>query len=141
MTFVVTGLITSALVTLILSSLFTYEEKRGARFFERLRSHADVTVLRVLHAMEKTLRYIGKDFVRQLVRYFFHTVLRATLALTEWSEVRIKSAITTNRNLAKNAEREHAARSKLEELTLHKAEHALNEEEKRAHKDKVLEGK
>ncbi len=45
-----------------------------------------------------------------------------------------------NKTLAKNAERESETRTKLEEIALHKVATALSEEEKKAHKDKMLNG-
>ena len=56
------------------------------------------------------------------------------------SEDAIQNIIRVNKTLAKNAERESDTMNKLEEIALHKLEHALTEDEKRAHLEKTLNG-
>lgn len=140
MSFVTTGLIASFLSTVVLYSLFSYEEKRGTRFLSRARVYADVLVLRVARSLHGVFQFVGRDLVRQLARYVYHQVLRTTLTVTRRCEDALRNAIRTNKTLAKSVDEERAVRSKLEEVALHKATVALSEEEKRQHRDKMLQG-
>jgi hypothetical protein len=140
MSFVTTGLIASTLSTVVLYALFSYEGKRGGRFFSRARVYADVLVLRISRSLHDVLRFIGRDLVRQLARYVYHQVLRTTLVLTRRCEDALRNAIRTNKTLAKSVDEERAVHSKLEEVAFHKATVALSEEEKRQHRDKMLQG-
>ncbi len=141
MSFVATGFFVSVGVLLFLSILFRYEAKRGVRFFEGIRTHIDFAVLKVSHALHRVTRFFGRDLIRQIFHYVFHTFLRAILLFVKKSEHGLRNVMRVNKTLAKNAERESASLSKLEEIALHKVSSALTEEEKRKHKAKVLSGK
>jgi hypothetical protein len=102
--------------------------------------HADVLVLRVTRGFHTLIVFIGTDFIRQIFHYLFHKILKSGLALLKGAEQYLRTMMRVNKTLAKSAERQSATRTKLEEIALHKAENALTEEEKRAHKDKMLGG-
>lgn len=79
-------------------------------------------------------------FVRQAVHYLFHTLLRSILGLVKGSEKGLRNVMRINKTLARRAERESSTRSKLEEIAIHKAAHALTEDEKRIRRAKMLQG-
>src|SRR3989338_1094335 len=137
---VVYGLIASSVLGFILIILFGHEHKKGRRFADKTRRHADFLVLKVSHSFHKGLQYVGKDALRQTFHYVFHTVLFLVLKFIKQCENGLRNAIRSNKTIARNAERESATLSKLEEIALHKVATALTEEEKKAHKDKTLKG-
>ncbi len=140
MNFIAIGALISLGVSVFLVFLFRIEATRGSRFAERLRVYADVLVLRVTRGLHNFVSFIGTDFIRQIFHYFFHKMLKLGLALLQGGEEYVRTMMRVNKTLAKNAERQSATRTKLEEIALHKAETALTEEEKKAHRDKMLGG-
>lgn len=134
------GLIISLSVTLFLVFLFRYERRVGRRVGERTRARVDFYVLKTTYTLHKTLRRMGKDMALQILHYLFHSFLRLVLYVVHKFDAGLRAMMQVNRTLAKRAERESVTRSKLEEIALHKAETALTEEEKRAHKEKILSG-
>jgi len=140
MSIATTGLLVSATIVVLLSLLFSHEEKRGVRYGESLRIRFDFLVLQVSHTMHNGFRFLGSGFLRQAFHYVFHSILRAVLKLIKKFEDSIRNIMYTNRTIAKSAEKEHATRSMLEEVALHKLETTLSEEEKKRRKAEVLEG-
>ena len=140
MSSVLIGLCVSALLVVVLCVFFRHEHIRGVRYGEHIRARADLFVMKVEYNTHKVLRYIARDLVKQLGHYSFHTLLSATLALMTRGEKWLRNVMRVNKTLAKNAEPESTTRTKLEELALHKAEHALTEEEKKHHRDRSLNG-
>lgn len=140
MSVITIGLCASGFTVVFLALLFRFEGRRGVRFGEHLRNHADVMVLKGIHYLHAVLHYAGRDFFRQIMHYLLHTLLRSLLDFMVHTEKSLRNAMRINKTLAKRAERESMTRSKLEEIALHKVESALTEEEKRMHKEKMLEG-
>lgn len=136
---VLIGFLTSALLTVVLLLLFSYEARTGKRFLGRARAYADVAVVESSRALHRAFRFIGRDLIRQFGRYLYHQALRGILAFTRRFEDTLRNAIRTNRTLARTSDEEREVRSKLEEVAYHKATVALSEEEKRQHREKVLE--
>lgn len=134
------GLIVSSVLGFILIMLFRHEYKKGRRFADKARRHADFLVLKISHSFHKGLQYVGRDALRQTFHYVFHTILFLVLKLIKQCENGLRNAIRSNKTIARNAERESATLSKLEEIALHKIATTLTEEEKKAHKDKTLQG-
>jgi hypothetical protein len=134
------GLLVSTFCVLALALLFRYEEKRGLRFLEHVRIRADFYVLKATAALHKLLNYTGRNFIRQVAHYLFHSLLRSVLDMLKRGEKSLRNAMRINKTLAKRAERESTTRTKLEEIALHKAANALTEDEKRLHKEKMLQG-
>lgn len=140
MDFVTTGLVVSFATLILLVALFRYETRKGVRVAERFRQYIDFGVYKARHRLSQISWFLGRDFIRQVFHYLFHTVLRLVLHFLRRCEHGLKNIMRVNKTLAKNAERENMERTKLEEIALHKAANALTEEEKRAHKDKILRG-
>lgn len=130
----------SALCVIALGFLFKYEEKRGTRFAEHIRIRADFMVLRSIHGIHRGAQSFGKNVIRQTVHFIFHTLLLVFLKGIKKFEKGLRTMIQTNKTLARNAERESETLNKLEEVALHKISTALSEDEKKAHKDKTLNG-
>ncbi len=139
-TVVVYGLAASLTLTIFLIMLFSHEGKRGTRFGDRVRRHADFFILKAAHTIHVGLRYVGRDALRQTAHYIFHTILSAVLTAIKRFENYLRNVIRSNKTIARNAERESESLSKLEEIALHKVASALTEEEKKVHKEKTLQG-
>lgn len=137
---VVYGVAVSFVAVLFLIVLFRHENKRGTRFADRMRTHADFYILKVAHTLHVGLHYVGRDALRQIFHYAFHTVLSLVLKFTKRCETALRNAIRSNKTIARNAERESATLTKLEEIALHKVASALTENEKKEHKDRILSG-
>ncbi len=140
MDFVTTGLIASLLLLTVLVLLFTYERRKGTRILGGVRTHLDFFMLRFGYALHTTFRRAGLNLVRQIGHYVFHTLLGMVLSCIKRCERGLYNVMRVNKTLAKNAERESATLSKLEEVALHKVATALSEKEKIAHKEKMLNG-
>lgn len=138
---VVIGLIVSAIAVAVLSLLFGYEGRRGRRFFERGRTHVDFFTLKVVHFFNRITTFLRSDFWRQIIHYGFHSLLRFVLGGVKKSEKSLRTVMRANKTLAKNAQRESATRTKLEEVALHKLSTALTEKEKKERRDKTLQGR
>ena len=123
-----------------LAVLFRIERKRGKRFGEYLRIRTDFFVLKATKYVHTALNYTGRDFIRQVIHYLFHTVLRSVLEFTKRAEKGLRNVIRINKTLAKRAEQESVTRTKLEEVALHKVATALTEDEKRIRREKELRG-
>lgn len=134
------GLIVSASIVVALLFLFSYEERRGARYGERIRGVGDVLVTTIGAYISRAYRGVGSNSIRQALHYVVHTILRLILAFNAYWDKRLRTMMHVNKMYARDAERERTVRSKLEELALHKSKYALTEEEKRQHKDNVLNG-
>ena len=141
MSFVVTGFLVSFSLVLIFIFLFRHEERKGVRLFEHARKHADFFVLKTAYTCNEYVRFLRKDFFQQTLHFSFHTILRYILQCMVWTEKMVRRIMRKNKIIAKNAERESTTLSKLEEIALHKIESALTEEEKNAHREKILQGK
>lgn len=135
-----TVFLTSVFSVLAFALLFRVERIRGKRFGEHLRIRADFVVLKATKYVHTALNYTGRDFIRQVVHYFFHTILHSVLEFTKRAEKGLRNVIRINKTLAKRAERESVTRTKLEEIALHKVATALTEDEKRIRREKELRG-
>lgn len=140
MSFVSIAFLCSALGVVLLTFIFQFEEKRGFRFAEHARKRADLLVLRTFHGMHQGLHSFGKNVVRQTLHFIFHTLLLVFLKGIKRCEKGLRSMILTNKTLARNIERESETLNKLEEVALHKVATALSDTEKKAHKDRTLNG-
>ena len=141
MNFVAIGFFVSVSLVLIFIFLFRFEERKGVRLFEHIRKHADFFVLKTAYTYNEFVRFLRKDFFQQTLHFSFHMVLRYILQCMVWAEKMVRRIMRKNKIIAKNAERESTTLSKLEEIALHKIESALTEEEKNAHREKILQGK
>ncbi|QQR64976.1 hypothetical protein IPH92_00110 [Candidatus Kaiserbacteria bacterium] len=130
----------SVLFVVALVLLFHVERKNGKRFGEHLRIRTDYIVLKATKYVHTALNYTGRDFVRQVAHYLFHTILRNVLEFTRSAEKGLRNMIRINKTLAKRAERESVTRTKLEEIAIHKVATALTEDEKRIRREKELRG-
>ncbi len=140
MSFEAIGFLTSGAVVCVLALLFRYEARAGHRILESARIHLDFVVLKTFHGVDTLTRYIGRDLIRQILHYTFHTLLRLFLLGIKKSEHALRKIMQVNRTLAKNAEKESTSRSRLEEIALHKVASALTENEKKKRKEKTLNG-
>lgn len=140
MTDTLVGFLISFGIVIALFVLFGIEERRGVRFASSLRAQADFLVLKLDHKVGVVLQLFGRDFIRQLFHYLFHTILRFLLVRVRKLEAGLKNVMRVNKTIAQTVERENATRTKLEEVAKHKVASALSEEEKRKIKEKTLNG-
>ncbi len=130
----------SALLLCVLVLLFRHEENRGIRPLARIRTRADFLVLEIKHFFHTRLRRKSHFVIKQIFHYIVHTLLTRSIYFLSRTEMWLKSLVNSNKTLAKRSERERVTRNKLEEIALHKMEVALTEDEKKKHKDKMLQG-
>lgn len=133
------GLGVSFLTCIGLSVLFSYERRRGARFGERFRASADFFVIKLHYAMRTLFQPVRKETIRQTFHYFFHQILSGFLKLTKYVEELLHRTMHINKKLAKTSEKDATVKSKLDELSLHKAATAMTPAEKKKRKEKALE--
>lgn len=137
------GLITLTLflcVLVCLVVLYRIERARNARFLDTARSYLDFWILKVEHLVSVRFRSWGQYVLRQILQYFFHTLLRGGIRSLNALQERLKTVLRSNRTLAKKSDAERTEKNKLEEIALHKMEVALSEKEKRIRKQRSLEG-
>ncbi len=134
------SLIASSVALILVVGLFSHEQRRGVRYLGSTRAHTDFRLLKIRHAWNIGIRNWGRYFIRQVIHYFFHTLLTGTIHGLVALEDRLKSVARTNRALARKSEKERTSMNKLEEVALHKMEVTLTDEEKRVRRQKSLEG-
>ena len=130
----------SLVVTILLSMLFRFERRRDFRIASTARARFDVFITHTSIIIDRFLRMIGKDSVRQIFHYVLHAFLRGVLHVSRRWEQSLRDMMRANKSLAQNAERERTTLTKLEEIALHKLQTTLTEAEKKKHKDKMLQG-
>ncbi len=139
MTTPVIGIIVSALFVVLLSVLYRAEKTRGVRVFASARKSFDRGAVVLETSFEKTFRYIGREMPRQSLHYCFHTILVSALHFLKRCENGVMSALRSNRIMARKVKSERTSRNKLDEIAEHKAAIAMSEDEKKEHKEKMLE--
>ncbi|MFM2381760.1 MAG: hypothetical protein RLZZ76_527 [Candidatus Parcubacteria bacterium] len=115
---------------LLLTFVYVVEDIKGDRvFFLSLRDKLDAFFMRVLRKIELFMFSLSTGFVRILLHYGAHSILKRTLAFIKTLEVRVEELVRKNRRIAKSIS---AIRSKshLGSLADHKDEVALTEKEK-----------
>ena len=136
----VIGFLVSVVTCIFLLMLFRYEEKRQMRFLGYARTRLDYAVIRTTVRIHYFFDVVGRDSVRQIFHYLLHSFLKLVLLLTRQWDKAVRNMIRANKTIAQNAERDRTTRNTLEELTIHKIQNALTEEQKKKHKHKMLEG-
>lgn len=136
----ITGLVVSTLLSILLLMLFKHEEQTGVRYGAQIRIRFDYLVLRVAHSFHRIIDAISRDSARQIFHYILHTLLKLVLHVNKRWENGVRNMMRVNKTLARDAERERTTRNKLEEIALHKIKYALTEDEKKKHRDKMLQG-
>ncbi len=136
----IVSLVASSVALVLVAAFFSHEQRRGVRYIDSIRAHTDFRLLKMRHAWNVGIRNWGRYFVRQVIHYFFHTLLTGTIQGLVALEDRLKSVARTNRALSRKSEKERTSTNRLEEIALHKMEVTLTDEEKRIRKQKSLEG-
>ena len=134
------GLAASLFFCVALNILFVYERKRGIRFGERIRARLDFFVIKCEYFVSKTFWHVRRETVKQTIHFLFHLILTSFLRLTKHVETLLRRTMHINKKLAKTTEKDPAIKTKLDELTLHKAATTMTESQKKKHKEKVLNG-
>ena len=134
------GLLVSVSVTVLLVLLFEFERARGKRFLGNVRVHLDTGIAQLSASISKRLSVFEKDVFRQSLHYFFHSVITLILTGVRHVESWLRSLLQSNRMLARKGRSGTQSRNKLHEIAEHKASVALTEEEKKKHKEALLEG-
>lgn len=134
------GLLASFVLALFLVTVFRFETVRGQRFFNQMRNRFDFWVLEVVHSLHVAYQTFFKYVLKQILHFTLHSFLASLLRFAKALERSLAHMMRENRSRARSMEQKNRERNKLEEIALHKIEVALTEEEKRAHRQKTLEG-
>ena len=140
MTLFVTGLILSVVIATALTFLFNHEEQRGMRLLPSVRARLDYYVVRATRVLSSVLDMVGSNSLRQIFHFILHALLKGILYINKKWEAALRNMMRVNKSFARTAERERVARTKLEEVALHKLQNALTPEEKKKRKHTMLEG-
>lgn len=125
-------LIGSALTLVILTGVFRVEDTSGKIIVLgalRRRFNAALTIL--IAQVKSWHPYVGRGFVRLVLHYLAHGLLRRILAGIRRVERWIEQLMRQNRLIAKSIDAEKRHNSHLQAIADHKAETALSEREKR----------
>jgi hypothetical protein len=139
MTIPAIGLAVSALLLTAFSILFQYEARRGVRYARRFRLAADSGVVSIVQTASTLSQYIGRAMIRQTMHYLFHKMLTSVLHFLEESEHKVQRLLRRNKTVARKLDVGERPKNKLDEIAEHKQSVALSEEEKKKHKEKMLE--
>lgn len=134
------GIFISFASMVALSLLFKFERQRGVRILHRFRVHLDHLVERTGDTVDAFFGFVGRDLFRQSAHYFLHTILVGILLFLNRMKGKIEQMLRSNRLLARRVRRERKGRNKLDDIADHRAAMALTEDEKKQHKEKMLNG-
>jgi len=120
----------SVAVVLVLTVVYVFEDLRGRRLFlTAAREALDRFIAAILQLLRRVTRFFTHGFVRLLLHYGAHTLLKRILnTLRNW-EHKVEELVRHNRKVAKDI-RAQKTDSHLHAIAKHKEEVALSEEEK-----------
>lgn len=135
------GMAVSAAIIVLLSLLFRIERVSGFRICKRLRIRCDDVVDRSERVGSVFLKHISRDVVRQSIHFSFHTVLTTLLNFLDAMHAKIQVLVRTNKVMARRSRTAPGVtKNKLDEIAEHKISVALSDEEKKEHKERLLNG-
>jgi hypothetical protein len=117
-------------VLLLLTFVYVVEDIKGERvFLVGVRDKLDILFVRILRKIELFMFSLSNGFVRLLLHYGAHSILKRILAFVRKLEMRIEELVRKNRRVAKSI---GALRTSghLGTLAEHKEEVSLTEKEK-----------
>jgi hypothetical protein len=120
-------------ILLLLIFLYTAEDVRGRRILlSGVRSFFDRVLLGALAGLRRMVDAFNNSFMRLLLHYGVHSILKRILAALRHFEKRIEDLVRRNRTIARRirASKEKGQRTHLDEIASHKEEVALTKEER-----------
>lgn len=130
--FVALAYVGSSLIILaVLTFVYVVEDIRGKRLFLLgFRSYLDGLLLKLLAALKRFGSFFTHGFMRVLLHYGAHTILKRVLTTLRRLESRVENLVRQNRKIAKDI---HTSKTNnhLNAIAEHKEEVALSEEERR----------
>jgi hypothetical protein len=116
---------------LLLILLYTAEDIRGRRIFlSGARSLFDRILLSSLAALRHLRDAFNNSFMRLLLHYGMHSILKRILAALRHFEKRVEDLVRRNRTIARRIRARKEQRTHLDEIASHKEEVALTKEER-----------
>lgn len=138
MTAALIGMGISGVSVLVLALLFRIERGRAARLGEGARTRFDATAEKLFVTIGRAGKYLARDVFRQSLHYVVHILLRGVEHIMSYVLRIVDRLQHTNKTLARRAKEGKAERTKLDELTAHKEETSLSEDERKAHKEESV---
>ena len=120
----------SVVILVVLTSIYVIEDIKDRRiFFLRFRAALDRLFVLLLAKLSEFISFFTHGFMRVLLHYGAHTILKRVLATLRTLEKRVEDLVRHNRKVAKDI---HTAKNKthLDEIAEHKEEVALSDSEK-----------
>ena len=121
----------SAIVVCALLVFYSFEDRKGERIvFPRFRHMLDHLVETLGRSLLRAGDFMGGRFLRLLIHYGLHTILKRLLLFLRSLEAKVEEIIRQNRRRAKDVTQPHVE-NHLDAIAQHKEEVALTEGEKR----------
>lgn len=131
MTLSISILIGSAITLVILAGVFRLEESKGRLvLLPGLRAGFNYLLNSFYSRLHNWHPYLGQGFVRLILHYVMHGILRRLLNVVRFIERAVERLMRQNRQVAKTIDAEKRQASHLEAIAEHKVETALSEREK-----------
>jgi hypothetical protein len=123
----------SFITLLVLTFIYVVEDIRGKRvFLVSLRTKLDALLALALVKIEKFMYSFTNGFMRLMLHYGAHSILKRVLAVIRRLEAKVEDLVRRNRNIAKDIRSSLRPKNHLDEIAQHKEEVALSEKEKEA---------
>ncbi len=124
-------------VLLLLLFLYIFEDEKGNRIIlRRFRSWLDQVFLWVLRQLSVVVKFFTHGFMRLLLHYSAHRILKRVLAALKRAEKWVEGLVRHNRKIAKTIKDEAKGKTHLQTIAQHKEEVALSEEEKKERRNR-----
>lgn len=122
---------------IILIGLFTYEDRRGGRVLEKIRTALDKVVDAVVVRWHTVMLYIGGGAGRVWLHYGLHRMLGFFVAVLRHGEASISRLQKRNRKIVRTVQKTRTE-SHLSAIAAHREATALSETEKKKLKDRSI---
>jgi membrane protein implicated in regulation of membrane protease activity len=120
----------SVAVLLLLTFVYVVEDMKGKRIFlARARSWFDILLLGFIAKLSVVISFFTHGFMRILLHYGAHTVLKRVLNTLRNLEKRVEDLVRHNRKVVKDISAAKT-RTHLDAIAEHKEEVALSEKQK-----------
>ena len=121
----------SITVLLLLTVVYVIEDNKGHRvFLVSLREKCDNLLALLVARFEKIAFSFTRGFMRLLLHYGAHSILKRMLAFIRALETRVEHLVRQNRKVAKDIGGSLRQKSHLDAIAEHKEEVSLTEQER-----------
>jgi hypothetical protein len=123
----------SFITLLVLTCIYVIEDIKGKRvFLLSFRTKLDAFLALLLVKIEKFMYSFTNGFMRLMLHYGAHSILKRVLAVIRKLEVKVEDLVRRNRSIAKDIRSSLRPKNHLDAIAEHKEEVALTEKEKEA---------